>query len=231
MARLIELENQKQCASWGYQGESGATILIASISEFVTQYPTGKPNVIFQRHDGHPYMHKFILSGENLLIELNSTDTQQQGKCEVQISWIVSGNKVMKKKIYSSYILPGDLEGDLPLTDESILALDNLEAYVEEAKLLLNEAKQYAAELVFVEALPEVGDNTKLYIDKATSSMYYWSGDAFMLLNPSYECDCDDKKPSPPPPPRPPHNSCPPITGDGQEILYGGNAFFPQAED
>lgn len=75
MARLIELENQKQCASWGYQGESGATILIASISEFVTQYPTGKPNVIFQRHDGHPYMHKFILSGENLLIELNSTDT------------------------------------------------------------------------------------------------------------------------------------------------------------
>lgn len=75
MARLIELENQKQCVSWGYQGESGATILIASVSEFVAQYPTGKPNVIFQRHDGHPYMHKFILSGENLLIELNSTDT------------------------------------------------------------------------------------------------------------------------------------------------------------
>lgn len=132
----------------------------------------------------------------------------------------------MKKKIYSSYILPGALEGDLPLTNESILALDNLEAYVEEAKLLLSEAQQYAAELVFVETLPEVGDNTKLYIDKTTSSIYYWSGDAFMLLNPSYECDCEDKKP-----PRPPHKPCPPILGDGQEILYGGNAFFPQAED
>lgn len=226
MARLIELEDKKPCASWGYQGESGATILIASISEFAAQYPTGKPNVIFQRHDGHPYIHKFILSGENLLIELNSTDTQQQGKCEVQISWIVSGNKVMKKKIYSSYILPGALEGDLPLTDESILALDNLEKYVEEAKLLLGEAQQYASELVFIDTLPETGEATKLYIDKSTSSMYYWSGDAFMLLNPSHECDC---KPCPPPPP--PHKPCPPITGDRQEIIYGGNAFFPQAEN
>ena len=124
MARLIELDKQKECTSWGFQGESGATILVADISEFAAQYPAGKPNVIFQRQDGHPYIHNFIFSGENLLIELNSTDTQQQGKCEVQISWIVSGNKVMKKKLYTSYIMPGSLEGDLPLTEESILLLD-----------------------------------------------------------------------------------------------------------
>jgi hypothetical protein len=31
---------------------------------------------------------------------------------------------VLKKKIYRSFILPGNLEGDLPLTNDSIAALD-----------------------------------------------------------------------------------------------------------
>ena len=233
MARLIELDKQKECTSWGFQGESGATILIADISEFAVQYPAGKPNVIFQRQDGHPYIHNFIFSGENLLIELNSTDTQQQGKCEVQISWIASGNRVMKRNIYRSFILPADLEGDLPLTEESIMMLDQLESYVDEAKELLTEAQQYASELVFVDVLPEEGEQNKLYISKDTNGLYFWNGEVFMLLNPQpIEIPDDDHcccHPAPPPPPKP---DFPPMGGgDCEEIFYGGNAFYPKGAE
>ena len=96
----------------------------------------------------------------------------------------------------------------------------------EEAKHILSEASQYAAELVFVDELPESGEASKLYIDKATSSMYYWNGEVYMLLNPTPECDCNDKEPPKPPcpPPKPPIINC------QEEILYGGNAFFPLNE-
>ena len=198
-----------ECSFWGYEGESGATILVADIGDFLSQYPNGQPNVIFQRRDGHPYIHKFITSGENLLIELNSTDTQQQGKCEVQISWIVEGNRILKKRIYHSIILPGGLEGELPLTNESIIALDQLQEYVEQTKKLLEEAKQYAAELIFVDEIPTTGEEGKLYIQKNTNKLYFWNNEAYVLLNPQQNCDFP----------------CPPDCEE--EILYGGDAFYP----
>ena len=221
MARIIDLSKMPECSSWGYQGENGATILLANIEEFIAQYPTGQANVIFQRQDGHPYIHKFVTSGENLLIELNSTDTQQQGKCEVQISWVVKGNRILKKKIYRSFILPGNLEGDLPLTNNSIAALDQLQEYVEQAKEILEEAKQYAAELIFVDKMPEIGEIGKLYIQENTNSLYFWNGEIFILLNPEYKPNCE------PPRPIPPHPHPPQCE---EEILYGGNAFYPLNE-
>ena len=227
MARVIDLAKMPECTSWGYQGESGATILVADVGEFMSIYPVGQANVIFQRQDGHPYMHKFSTVGENLFIELNSTDTQQQGKCEVQISWIAEGNRVLKKKIYRSYILPGSLEGDLPLTNDSIVALDSLQEYVEQAKTLLEEAKQYAAELVFVDEMPADGEIGKLYIQKDTSSLYFWNGDVFMLLNPKYVPEEQPEKPEHDCNCRPPHPPKPPIPECSEEILYGGNAFYP----
>ena len=147
MARIIELAKMLKCHSWGYQGENGATILVADISEFLSFNPDGKASVIFQRQDGHPYIHKFTITGKNLFIELNSTDTQQQGKCEVQISW-TQGNRILKKKSFQSFILPNSLNEDLPLTEESIVALDKLQEYVEEAKKLLEEAKLYETEIL-----------------------------------------------------------------------------------
>lgn len=213
MARIIDLTKMPECTHWGYQGESGATILVADVSDFLAAFPNGQPNVIFQRQDGHPYVHNFKTTGENLFIELNSTDTQQQGKCEVQISWIAKGNRVLKKQIYRSFILPGNLEDDLPLTNESIVALDNLKEYVEEARKILEEAKQYSAELIFVDSLPENGENGKLYVTKNTNGLYFWNGEVFMLLN--------EKPPVLPcPPPMPPIHQA--------EIYYGGNAFYPK---
>lgn len=235
MARVIDLSKMLECSSWGYQGENGATILVADITEFINVYPNGKPNVIFQRQDGHPYIHKFTTVGENLFIELNSTDTQQQGKCEVQISWIASGNRIIKRNIYRSFILPADLEDDLPLTEESIMMLDKLEEYVEEAKKLLSGAQPYASELVFVDILPEEGEQNKLYISQDTNNLYFWNGEAFMLLNPQSDNDHCCCHPVPPPPP-PSCPDFPPIGGgdsddEGEEIFYGGNAFYPKGAE
>lgn len=196
MARIIELAKMRECHSWGYQGENGATILVADISEFLSSDQDGKASVIFQRQDGHPYIHNFTIIGENLFIELNSTDTQLQGKCEVQIGW-AKGNRIYKKTTYQSFILPSALEEDLPLTEDSLVALDNLQTYVEEAKKLLSEAEQYAAEIIFVEELPADGIFGKLYIEKNTNTAYIWGGEKFVSI------------------------------GGEAELLYGGNAFYP----
>lgn len=186
--RIIELDKQKECMSWGIQGESGATTLVVDISDFNATSSNGKPIVIFQRQDGHPYIHNFSTDGKNLFITLSQTDTQIIGKCEVSISWAV-GQQIMKKKNYRSFILPSALEEDLPLTEEAIAALDDLQSYVEEAKELVANAQQFAAELVFVDTLPEQGDTTKLYIENTTSRLYRWNGTAFvsMTSQPQYD--------------------------------------------
>lgn len=201
MARIIDLTKIKECISWGHQGENGATILMVDIGDFISQYPEGQPVVIFQRQDGHPYIHNFSTAEENLSIELNSTDTQQQGKCEVQISWVSNGNRILKKKTYQSFILPPSLEGELPLTKESIIALDNLEEYVESARKLLEEAEDYAAELNFVDSLPLAGENARLYIEKDTNALYYWDEEKFVQLSSS-------------------NISTP-------QVIFGGDAFTP----
>lgn len=181
MSRIIELDKQKECMSWGIQGESGATTLVVDIGDFRAVNSNGTAAVIFQRQDGHPYIHNFTMDEENLFITLTSIDTQLIGKCEVSISW-VSGSKILKKKNYKSFILPAALEGDLPLTEEAIVALDNLEKYVEEAKDLLEQVEQYSQEIIFVDTLPAVGENGKLYIDKNTNKLYFWNGTSFVLM-------------------------------------------------
>ena len=108
----------------------------------------------------------------------------------------------MKKQIFTSFILPGALEESLPLTPESVAALDNLQQYVEEAKQLLEQANTYAAEIIFVDEMPADGKSGKLYIEKNTNSMYIWDGEAFIQLNnesPVYD----------------------------EEIIFGGDAFTP----
>lgn len=182
MARLIDLDAQKECASWGIQGESGATTLIVDLTSFLAIDTNGKAAVVFQRQDGHPYIHKFIQEGKNLFITLTQTDTQLVGKCELQVNWLGAGNRIVKSKLYRSFITPNALEGDLPLTEESIAALDNLEQYVEEAKDLLENAQQYAQELVFVATLPEKGDPNKLYVEQTEGKLYWWNGEKFVPM-------------------------------------------------
>lgn len=186
--RIIELDKQKECVSWGIQGESGATTLVVDISDFNAIASNGKPVVIFQRQDGHPYVHNFSIDGKNLFITLSQTDTQIIGKCEVSISWAIK-QQIIKKKNYCSFILPSALEEDLPLTEEAIAALDDLQSYVEEAKELVANAQQFAAELIFVDTLPEQGDTTKLYIENTTSQLYRWNGSTFvsMTSKPQYD--------------------------------------------
>ena len=142
----------------------------------------------------------------------------------------------MKKNIYHSFILPADLEGDLPLTEESVMMLDQLESYVEEAKELLSGAQQYASELVFVDVLPEKGEQNRLYINKDANGLYFWNGEVFMLLNPQSDDDHCCCHPVPPPPPPPSCPDFPPIGGgdsddEGEEIFYGGNAFYPKGAE
>lgn len=186
MARLVDLDAQNPCTSWGIQGESGATTLIADISPFLALDTNGKPAVIFQRQDGHPYMHKFVLDGKNLFVTLTQTDTQLVGKCELQVNWLGLGNRIAKSKIYRSFITPSSLEGDLPLTQESIVALDELKQYVEEAKSLVEEAQ----ELEFVEELPNEGESSKLYVEQNEEKLYWWNGTEFVPLGgaqPAYD--------------------------------------------
>lgn len=179
--RLIELDKQKECHSWGYQGENGATTLVVDIVDFLAANKKGTPVVVFQRKDGHPYIHNFQIEGENLFITLTQTDTQIIGKCEVSVSW-AAGNKILKKRNYTSFILPSAIEGDLPLTEESIAALDNLEKYVEEAKNLVEQAELYSQELIFVDTLPLEGETTKLYVEKTTGKLYFWNGTEFVAM-------------------------------------------------
>lgn len=186
--RFIELDNQKECISWGIQGESGATTLIVDVSDFQAINPEGKAAVIFQRQDGHPYIHNFKIVEKNLFITLSQIDTQIIGKCEVSVSWAI-GSRILKKKNYRSFILPSALEEDLPLTEEAIAALDDLQSYVEEAKELVANAQQFAAELIFVDTLPEQGDTTKLYIVNTTSKLYRWDGSTFVPMTSNTQYD------------------------------------------
>ena len=95
--------------------------------------------------------------------------------------------------------MPPNLEGDLPLTKESIIALDNLKEYVESAKKLVEEAEDYAAELNFVNSLPPTGESARLYIEKDTNALYYWDEEKFIQLSSS-------------------NTSTP-------EVIFGGDAF------
>lgn len=183
--RIIELDKQKECHSWGYQNENGATILVKNLVDFKA-FDATKIVVLFQRKDGHPYIHNFTIDGDNLFVTLNAVDTQLIGKCEIQINY-VNGNRIIKEKNYRSFILPQALEEDLPLTEESIMALDNLKNYVEEAKMLLEKAEKYSQEIIFVNTLPENGEFGKIYIDKNTNEIYYWNENNFIKITQTFD--------------------------------------------
>ena len=180
MSRIIQLDKLKECEDWGKQGENGATTLVVQINDFLA-FQDGRPIVFFQRKDGHPYVHNFIIDGENLFISLSSIDTQIIGKCELQINWVGKNNVVKKKKVYSSFILPNKLEENLPLTEESIMALDNLKEYVEEAKALLTNIEKASKDVYFVDALPPNGEEEKIYITKDNKT-YYWSKESASFI-------------------------------------------------
>lgn len=180
--RIIELnDSYAHPIPWGIQGESGATVLHLDITDFSASYPGGKAVVIFQRQDGKPYTHKFVKEEKNLFIELDATDTQLIGKCEIAISWVAPGNRLLKKANFHSFILPSALEEPLPLTEESIMALDNLKGYVEEAKELLKQA-HYRKQVQFCTELPASGEENQLYVDITNDEIYFWKENKFVLL-------------------------------------------------
>ena len=72
--RIINLDSLKECTSWGRQNENNATTLIVNIEDFLVT-GDGKAVVFFQRQDGHPYIHNFVIDKENLFLTLNNTDT------------------------------------------------------------------------------------------------------------------------------------------------------------
>ena len=116
----------------------------------------------------------------------------------MQINWVIN-DIIVKKKNYYSFILPNALEENLPLTEESILALDNLKSYVDEAKNLLTNIENQTIEIFFIDELPEEGIENKIYINKQTNKIYYWSKGNFIQISSSGNTDFD--------------------------ILFGGNAY------
>ena len=182
MSRIIQLDKLKECEDWGKQGEHNATTLVVDISDFLA-FQEGQPLVFFQRKDGHPYIHNFVKDGENLFISLSSADTQIIGKCELQINWVGKNNTVKKKKTYTSFILPNKLEEDLPLTQESVMALDNLKGYVEEAKSLLVNIEKASKDVYLIDSnsLPPYGEEEKIYITK-DQKIYFWSSETYSFV-------------------------------------------------
>ena len=180
--RVIDLEQiVSPPIPWGTQGESGATILFLNIQDFLSAAPDGNAVCTFTRQDGHPYIHKFSIEKNNLFITLTQTDTQLIGKCEVQINWLTQGNRVVKSRNFKSFILPASAELPLPLTNESVAALDDLENYVNEAKDLLQKA-QYTKQIIFCDELPLEGESQYLYLVSKNNGLYYWK-DGWYLLN------------------------------------------------
>lgn len=181
--RVIDLSKKiSPPLPWGNQGEAGATELFLDISEFYMADPNGKAIVTFTRQDGHTYIHKFQLENKNLFITLTATDTQLVGKCEVQINWLSQGNRLTKSYNYKSFILPAASEKPFPLTEDSVVALDNLQSYIEDAKKILEEAK-LKKQIIFCDELPLEGLSEFVYLLSKDKGLYYWS-DGWYLLNP-----------------------------------------------
>lgn len=192
MSKIIDLSKVvRPPLAWGNQGENGATQLFLDISEFFAADHNGHAVVVFTRSDGKSYIHNFQIENEKLFITLSQTDTYLVGKCETQISWLSEKNRILKSLNFKSFIAPAASELPLPLTDESIEALDDLRGYVEEAKNLVESAKT-TKQIIFCDALPTTGMSEFVYVLSSTNTMYYWANGAWHLLSGSGECDCDD---------------------------------------
>lgn len=181
--RVIDLRKSVSPPTpWGVQGESGATILMLDISEYYSAYPDGAAITTFTRQDGKTYIHKNLVSNEQILIELTQYDTFIVGKCEVQVNWVVKGNRIVKSENFRSFILPSSAELPLPLTSESVAALDDLQSYVEEAKELVNNASNVSS-VVFVDTLPSEGKANTLYLLSSNNGLYSYDRTGWNLLN------------------------------------------------
>ena len=77
------------------------------------------------------------------------------------------------------------------------MALDSLNNYVEEAKALLTNIEKASKDVYFVDTLPSIGQEEKIYITKDNNS-YYWSKEAASFIE---------------------------LTSTNFDYLYGGNAF------
>lgn len=175
--RVIDLQKHiSPPTPWGTQGESGATVLSLDISEFLAAYPDGAAITTFTRQDGKTYIHKNLISNETLLIILNQTDTFLVGKCEVQVNWVVEGNRIVKSENFKSFILPSSAELPLPLTTESVAALDDLKGYVEEAKEIVENAQNISS-VIFVDSLPATGKPNTLYLLSTNNGLYSYDAD------------------------------------------------------
>lgn len=167
---------------WGTQGESGATVLVLDISDYIAAYPDGAAITTFTRQDGKTYIHQNLVSNEQILIELTQSDTFIVGKCEVQVNWVAKGNRIVKSESFRSFILPASAELPLPLTSDSIAALDDLQTYVEEAKELVSNATNISS-VIFVDELPSEGKANTLYLLSANNGLYSFDKTGWNLLN------------------------------------------------
>ena len=86
--REINLEAGKE-ASWGIQGESGATTLRIYVEPFRRNWPGGIPQAAYKRQDGYIYNIPCTLEGNQVLIDLTATETAIAGDAKLELMWIV----------------------------------------------------------------------------------------------------------------------------------------------
>lgn len=122
--RTLQLPT-KPVSSWSQQGEIGATQLIfpASVS------PTA---ISFVRQDGHPYLAattqwSWDPTTQQVSIVLGAKETTYVGRLELTPHWTTNQPTSAQARSYHGNITPNPSQIDLPLTPDTITALDNLD--------------------------------------------------------------------------------------------------------
>ena len=116
----------KSSASWSQQSEIGATQLI---------FPASIPptTISFVRQDGHPYLAAasqwtWDSTTQQVSLVLSEKETLYVGRLELTPHWTTNLPSAAQARSYHGSITPNPSQIDLPLTPDTVTALDNLDA-------------------------------------------------------------------------------------------------------
>ena len=186
--RIVELSCQRRPACWGKQGENEATLLSINIASFIAAWPDGVPVVTIKRQDGHPYYKTDGLEVKNniLTFPLSTVDAEIAGRIECTVNWTV-GDNVAKTQTYFGFITEDPGGCCVPPTSETIIMLDNLKQYVEDAEAAAELAQSlvgvspeeapYLTHVLTLDKLPVQGQTKRLYLVTSSNSLFYWDED------------------------------------------------------
>lgn len=193
--RSINVSTSKRPLSWGLQGENNASQLIIDIKDFYSAWPDGTPALCVTRQDGHPYLatkEQWVLdtATTNIIFTLSSIETELLGRIELVVSWSRTNGSIAKSRSFLGFISGNPSSTGLPLTPSTIIALDNLKEAVKRAESAADRAEAAASDedgmlytkVLTAAALPSIGKEKRLYIDKVTSKMWIWNAEALKYV-------------------------------------------------